>query len=231
MAADSSDTFQNLTGMYKIVQDGDGEEWYFMWLEYETTFLQSGNYNPNGTIDSATGVAQVNEAGATWCNHSLEQQNETWRLMFQMGDEFSDWEGLKYTFTAGSPLTVGNPTTDSTDFVYLTRTKLSNDRLQTSPELYDVEDGTFRGYFTRGVRGTSTERCVVTILRQTQASEVTTDDGQVVRITKDRVMQGISWDNAGGTSRFEFTLTGEYSRAWHTTLSGLSLALSLLILT
>ena len=73
MAADSSDTFQNLTGMYKIVQDGDGEEWYFMWLEYETTFLQSGNYNPNGTIDSATGVAQVNEAGATWCNHSLEQ--------------------------------------------------------------------------------------------------------------------------------------------------------------
>ena len=71
-AYDSSDSFQNLTGMYKIITEADGSEYYLMWLEYETTFVSDGNYNPLDETDS-NGDPVTNETEATWCNHSLEQ--------------------------------------------------------------------------------------------------------------------------------------------------------------
>ena len=57
-------------------------------------------------VDS-NGKAQTNASADTWCSFSLKQINQTWRLLFQLGDEYSDWEGLEYTFTEGSPVGAG----------------------------------------------------------------------------------------------------------------------------
>ena len=65
-----------------------------------------GEFYPFFNIDSGLkdatvtdGVTETNEADATWCHFDREQESNTWRLLFQMGDEFSDWEGMYYTFT------------------------------------------------------------------------------------------------------------------------------------
>ena len=112
--------------------------------------------------------------------------------MFQMGDEYSDWEGLKYTFTEGVPISDASSQT-------LTQTKVSNSRLQTTVDLYDVEESSFRGYISLNTVHTG---CVLTLIRETPEDEVTRDDGQVWRIEaytnkNKRNLQGIAFDNAG----------------------------------
>ena len=58
-----------------------------------------------------------------------------------MGDEYSDWEGLKYEATAGSSIADGESQS-------LTQTTTSNARLLTTVDLYDVEESSFRGYIS-----------------------------------------------------------------------------------
>jgi len=71
-------------------------------------------------------VGEVNETGATWCNFLKEQTNMTYRILFQMGDEFSDWEGVYYTFTAGTR--VKNVST-SIDYVNMSKMTTSNNQM------------------------------------------------------------------------------------------------------
>ena len=100
--ADTSDTFSNLIGMYHATTTENGD-FYLMWLEYEPWFSTDGNYAKT----DAGGNAQTNGASETWCSYALQQINSTWRVYFQMGDEYSDWEGMKYTFTEGSAIATG----------------------------------------------------------------------------------------------------------------------------
>ena len=150
--ATADDTFVNTQGMYTVESDA-GTEYYYMWLEYELTFLSTGNYNPMGTLND-DGTDITNEPGATWCNHESEQQNETWRLMFQMGDEFSDWEGVKYTNTncegiCTDCLCVKDDFNDEIlevgidNKVILERSTISNARLRSSIALYEHEESSF----------------------------------------------------------------------------------------
>ena len=66
-----------------------------MWAEFYPFF----NIAEGEGLKNPTDTLTKNEATATWCHFDYEQENMTWRLLFQMGDEFSDWEGLYYEFT------------------------------------------------------------------------------------------------------------------------------------
>ena len=138
----------------------------------------------------------------TWCNFSTTTfASTTWRLMFQMGDEFSDWEGLKYEFTAGTAIASGASVT-------LDQSQISNARVDTSIDTYEFADSTFEGVISRGLvdTATSSDRCAVTVVREILDTELTTADGEITRIETGRVLQGKTWSNAGNSIGFSVTL-------------------------
>ena len=75
-------TFKNRIGVYTAETEEQGS-YNILWIEY---------------------VPKFGEEEESWCVHATPELNETWRLLFQMGDNFSDWEGVEYTFTAGEPI-------------------------------------------------------------------------------------------------------------------------------
>ena len=65
-----------------------------------------------------------------------------------MGDEYSDWEGLKHTFTAGSDIASGMD-----NKIKLSETTVSNARLNTSFDSYEASSSSFEGWVSRGGTG------------------------------------------------------------------------------
>ena len=90
------DRFVNKVGMYTSHTILNGYK-YMMWLEYEPTFSLTAKADANGN-------AQSNSTSENWCNFTKEQNNPTFRILFQMGDSYSDWQGVKHTFSAGNAL-------------------------------------------------------------------------------------------------------------------------------
>eukprot|EP00353_Schmidingerella_taraikaensis_P013252 CAMPEP_0185578566 /NCGR_PEP_ID=MMETSP0434-20130131/13011_1 /TAXON_ID=626734 ORGANISM="Favella taraikaensis, Strain Fe Narragansett Bay" /NCGR_SAMPLE_ID=MMETSP0434 /ASSEMBLY_ACC=CAM_ASM_000379 /LENGTH=153 /DNA_ID=CAMNT_0028196397 /DNA_START=18 /DNA_END=479 /DNA_ORIENTATION=- len=111
-------SFSNLVGMYGPTTT-NGATAYALWLQFIPEFFSDA-------IKTPATVGEVNETGATWCNFLKEQTNMTYRILFQMGDEFSDWEGVYYTFTAGTR--VKNVST-SIDYVNMSKMTTSNNQM------------------------------------------------------------------------------------------------------
>ena len=184
----ATDTFANTIGMYTShVTETDYH--YMLWLEYEPWFDIDGNVDKVGS----DGNAQTNASADSWCNFSLKQFNQTWRLLFQMGDEYSDWEGLEYTFTEGSPVGVGEA-----NRVALSGVKVSHARLFQTITYSDSDVTGFVGYASKGSRGgdgKSADRCVINVNRVTLDTEKDSKDGKVVRVAAGRSLKGMAWTN------------------------------------
>ena len=200
---DSSDytyaSYTNKVGMYQSETDNNSTFENVFWLQYQAYFSSS-----NGVDDTA------NESTDNWCEFSQDQSNMTWRILFQMGDEFSDWEGLEYTFD-GTAIYV-----DDTDFYAdLEKTTVSDSRIYDDVDAYNVSGGSFFGTVSHkksfnGLSG-ETNLCAFTFMRITTDQELTTDDGEVVRIEAGRDLRVVSWDNNGNIWPFEITLEGAWS--------------------
>ena len=85
-----------------------------------------------------------------------------------MGDEFSDWEGVEYTFTSGAPLVDGSAESKQNTLQKMT---ISNDRLNDSVDEFSISDSSFSGFVSMGDAYSDTavvsdpDLCVVTMIR------------------------------------------------------------------
>ena len=128
-----------------------------------------------------------------------------------MGDEFSDWEGMYYTFTQGNYI-------DQTSFTdkitaSLSRTTISNARINSSVDQYNLDESSFLGFISYGkwVHDTAEESakpnvCVVNFIRITFPDEEDTADGTVRRFQSGITLKGSVWDNTGAQSFFDVGL-------------------------
>ena len=67
--------------MYTSDTESNGS-FYLLWMEFVPYFSEE----------------KENAKGESWCKFEESQLSQTFRLLFQMGDEFSDWEGVYYDF-------------------------------------------------------------------------------------------------------------------------------------
>ena len=158
------------------------------------------------------------------------------RLLFQMGDEFSDWEGVYYEFPvceladptdsnsvckSDHQINTCDLTTEPgclTSQLQMNRTTISNSRLDSSVDQYALEDSSFTAYVNWGENDRDaadeddkTDLCVVTLYRITAADEVTLDDGTQRKIDVGIELQGAIWDNMGNINKFSMELQSAVS--------------------
>ena len=123
-----------------------------------------------------------------------------------MGDEFSDWEGLQYSFTTEDSISNGKDDDDNakTEYRSLELKTISNARIDSSVEQFYLEESSFAGYvsYKSWVRSSADDPCVINILRVTPPDETTLDDGTVWRIEAGRTLPGAIWLNDGSKEIF-----------------------------
>ena len=100
-----------------------------------------------------------------------------------MGDSYSDWQGVKHTFTAGSDITSGMD-----NKITMKGTTVSNARLGKTYDSYEAASSSFEGWVSLGGTGgdpfgknKDPDRCVFTIVRTTEDSEADKSDGSLYR--------------------------------------------------
>ena len=127
-----------------------------------------------------------------------------------MGDEFSDWEGMYYTFTETNYI---DQTTNTDTTVSLSRTTISNARINSSVDQYNSDESSFFGFVSWGKwvhdsaeQAAKQNICVVNFIRITFPDEEDTEDGTVRRIQSGITMKGSVWDNTGAQSFFDVGL-------------------------
>ena len=121
----------------------------------------------------------------------------TFRLLFQMGNGSSDWEGVRW-YNDGT----GDPTTGFSGVYSLQQSSLSNSNTS-NPSGNERDNSTFEGYY-------DCDNNEVTIIRETERDEQTNTDETVIRIEKARVLDAIYWDAGNNRQTFEITLEGGY---------------------
>ena len=120
-------------------------------------------------------------------------------------DDFSDWEGLYYTFEQGKRVNVVDSVNKYIQFKKMTT---SANQLASAVDQFFVEDGSFAGFISDGSfpDDTSKSQCVVNVFRITKETEVTKEDNSVLRVTAGRTMVAKVWDNVGSVSDITFVL-------------------------
>lgn len=144
-------------------------------------------------------------------------QNKEFMMIFQMGDTQSEWTGLQYSLD--DDLISGH------DKIQLDKLSVTND-VKTQGASQISTDGRNNSDF-EGTLAYSGDDVVIELLRETEKSEQTDDDGSVVRIEAGRSLSGTYYSSTGSAVNFEVTLTNAVSLVG---LAGLCLATSITML-
>ena len=99
---------------------------------------------------------------------------------------------------------------NGTAFSYraMKKTTISDGRIEGSVDVFNLEDSSFSGFISQGnsIHSSSTELCVINMIRPTPDSEQDTADGTIVRISVGRPLKGAAWNNGKEYSPFNLTL-------------------------
>lgn len=119
----------------------------------------------------------------------------TFRVLFQMGDGSSDWEGVRW-------YNDGSEAAGFTGVFSLQPSSLSNSNTS-NPSGNERDNSTFEGYY-------DCDNNQVTIIRETERDEQTNTDETIIRIEAARVLDAIYWDSGNNRQTFEITIEGGY---------------------
>lgn len=153
--------------------------------------------------------------------------------MFQMGDDTSDWHGVKYPFTqaVSSSLTSGISSSSEQKSVTLQSISYTNTVKTTAACNTILSQSYFDSDFYGEIRFAQTSSeligAMVYIERSVPNKEQTKDDGSYTRIEAGRILKGVYYTMDGAAKNFNVTLQGAGSLV---ASAGLALASSITLL-